>query len=174
MHTRYNLVLQSDRIIACHRNRLKVSAFVHNSPTGLFQDMDKSIRGPRRGQQRIHQQQRHQQGLSHHRDRAKHCLSSWQDLRRPTFNVRFATDSSSSPSPPSTADSGAAGATPSVAVPPVGSVPSYQRLYDSAMGLLESELKLEPYPIPEGLEGNSAVVGKGRSQQVFAYHCSKS
>lgn len=44
--------------------------------------------------------------------------------------------------------------------------PSYRRLYDSAMRLLESELKLEPYPIPTGLEGNSAVVGKGRSQQV--------
>lgn len=45
-------------------------------------------------------------------------------------------------------------------------VPSYRRLYDAAMGLLKSELELEPYPIPEGLEGNSAVVGKGRSQQV--------
>lgn len=44
--------------------------------------------------------------------------------------------------------------------------PSYRRLYDSAMRLLESELKLEPYPIPAGLEGNSAVVGKGRNQQV--------
>lgn len=44
--------------------------------------------------------------------------------------------------------------------------PSYRRLYDSAMQLLESELKLEPYPIPAGLEGNSAVVGKGRNQQV--------
>lgn len=45
-------------------------------------------------------------------------------------------------------------------------VPSYRRLYDSAMRLLESELSLEPYPIPDGLEGNSAVVGKGVRQQV--------
>ena len=45
--------------------------------------------------------------------------------------------------------------------------PSYRRLYDSAMSLLESELELEPYPIPEGLGGNSAVVGKGRSKQVM-------
>ena len=45
--------------------------------------------------------------------------------------------------------------------------PSYRRLYDAAMRLLESELELEPYPIPAGLEGNSAVVGKGRNQQVW-------
>lgn len=45
-------------------------------------------------------------------------------------------------------------------------VPSYRRLYDSAMHLLESELSLEPYPIPDGLEGNTAVVGKGLRQQV--------
>jgi len=44
--------------------------------------------------------------------------------------------------------------------------PSYRRLYDAAMQLLQSELQLEPYPIPAGLEGNSAVVGKGRNQQV--------
>lgn len=44
--------------------------------------------------------------------------------------------------------------------------PSYRRLYDAAMGLLESEIGLEPYPIPEGLEGNCAVVGKGRNLQV--------
>lgn len=48
-----------------------------------------------------------------------------------------------------------------------GVVPSYRRLYDAAMGLLESELELEAYPIPEGLAGKkSAVVGKGRNQQV--------
>lgn len=34
------------------------------------------------------------------------------------------------------------------------------------MGLLESEIGLEPYPIPEGLEGKCAVVGKGRNLQV--------
>ncbi|CAM9670947.1 unnamed protein product, partial [Ectocarpus sp. 8 AP-2014] len=44
--------------------------------------------------------------------------------------------------------------------------PSYRRLYDAAMGLLESEIGLEPYPIPEGLEGNCAVVGKGRNLQT--------
>lgn len=59
------------------------------------------------------------------------------------------------------------GSTPvTPAIPSVPEVPSYRRLYDSAMELLRSELKLEPYPIPEGLEGNCAVVGKGRNQQV--------
>lgn len=44
------------------------------------------------------------------------------------------------------------------------------------MGLLESEIGLEPYPIPEGLEGNCAVVGKGRNLQVrggIEIRCSK-
>ncbi|CAM9360983.1 unnamed protein product [Ectocarpus sp. 12 AP-2014] len=44
--------------------------------------------------------------------------------------------------------------------------PSYRRLYDAAMELLESEIGLKPYPIPEGLEGNCAVVGKGRNSQT--------
>lgn len=47
-----------------------------------------------------------------------------------------------------------------------GAVPSYRRLYDAAMELLESELELDAYPIPEGLGKKSAVVGKGRNQQV--------
>ncbi|CBJ33174.1 phycoerythrobilin:ferredoxin oxidoreductase [Ectocarpus siliculosus] len=50
--------------------------------------------------------------------------------------------------------------------PPPPPPPSYRRLYDAAMGLLESEIGLEPYPIPEGLEGNCAVVGKGRNLQT--------
>ena len=45
-------------------------------------------------------------------------------------------------------------------------VPSYRRLYDAAMELLEVELELEAYPIPEGLAGKSATVGTGRNQQV--------
>ncbi|CAM9768731.1 unnamed protein product, partial [Ectocarpus fasciculatus] len=52
------------------------------------------------------------------------------------------------------------------APPPPPPPPSYRRLYDAAMGLLESEIGLEPYPIPEGLEGNCAVVGKGRNLQT--------
>lgn len=48
----------------------------------------------------------------------------------------------------------------------VGVVPSYRRLYDVAMELIESKLELDAYPIPEGLGKKSAVVGKGRNQQV--------
>lgn len=50
--------------------------------------------------------------------------------------------------------------------PPAAAVPCYRRLYNSAMRALEGEMELQPYPIPEGLEGNAAVVGKGRSEQV--------
>lgn len=45
--------------------------------------------------------------------------------------------------------------------------PSYRRLYDAAMDALESKMALESYPIPEGLEANQAVVGKGRNMQVL-------
>eukprot|EP00903_Cladosiphon_okamuranus_P008160 g7859.t1 len=55
---------------------------------------------------------------------------------------------------------------PLAAAAAAAGAPSYRRLYDSAMRLLESELELEPYQIPAGLEGNSAVVGKGRNQQT--------
>ncbi|CAB1107425.1 unnamed protein product [Ectocarpus sp. CCAP 1310/34] len=50
--------------------------------------------------------------------------------------------------------------------PPPPPPPSYRRLYDAAMELLESEIGLEPYPIPQGLGGNCAVVGKGRNLQT--------
>lgn len=34
------------------------------------------------------------------------------------------------------------------------------------MEALKDEMTLEPYPIPEGLEGNEAVLEKGRIKQV--------
>ncbi|CAM9190697.1 unnamed protein product [Pylaiella littoralis] len=61
---------------------------------------------------------------------------------------------------------GAAGAPKAAAAAAAVEAPSYRRLYDSAMRLLESELTLEAYPIPDGLAGNSAVVGKGLREQT--------
>ncbi len=71
-----------------------------------------------------------------------------------------------SPSPGEARNPGASGGSESAPTAGTAATPSYRRLYDEAMQLLENELLLEPYPIPAGLEGNSAVVGKGRNQQV--------
>lgn len=48
----------------------------------------------------------------------------------------------------------------------VSSAPRYRRFYDAAMKAISREMAVEPYPIPEGLASNSAVVGKGRNEQV--------
>lgn len=67
---------------------------------------------------------------------------------------------------PFSSQQGAAGTAAFTAATPA---PQYRRLYDAAMDALKSKMTLEPYPIPEGLESNQAVVGKGRNTQVFGY-----
>lgn len=41
----------------------------------------------------------------------------------------------------------------------------YQPFLDYAIATLESRLDLQPYPIPEGFERKSAIVGKGKNQE---------
>jgi phycoerythrobilin:ferredoxin oxidoreductase len=41
----------------------------------------------------------------------------------------------------------------------------YQPFLDRAISTLKSRLELQPYPIPEGFERKSAIVGKGKNQQ---------
>lgn len=40
----------------------------------------------------------------------------------------------------------------------------YQPFLDAAIALLQNRLNLQPYPIPEGFESKSAIVGKGKHQ----------
>ncbi|NET49666.1 MAG: phycoerythrobilin:ferredoxin oxidoreductase, partial [Merismopedia sp. SIO2A8] len=40
----------------------------------------------------------------------------------------------------------------------------YQRFLDYAIAQLDEHLDLRPYPIPEGFETKSAIVGKGKHQ----------
>jgi phycoerythrobilin:ferredoxin oxidoreductase len=42
----------------------------------------------------------------------------------------------------------------------------YQPFLETAIGLLQSRLDLQPYPIPEGFETKSALVGKGKHQET--------
>jgi phycoerythrobilin:ferredoxin oxidoreductase len=41
----------------------------------------------------------------------------------------------------------------------------YQPFLDRAIDILQSRLELQPYPIPEGFESKSAIVGKGKNEQ---------
>ncbi|BAZ37772.1 ferredoxin-dependent bilin reductase [Calothrix sp. NIES-4101] len=41
----------------------------------------------------------------------------------------------------------------------------YQPFLDSAIACLNSRLDIQPYPIPEGFEHKSAIVGKGKNQE---------
>ncbi len=43
----------------------------------------------------------------------------------------------------------------------------YQPFLDHAIAYMRSHLQLEPYPIPEGFESKSAVVGKGKNQETI-------
>ena len=42
----------------------------------------------------------------------------------------------------------------------------YQPFLDHAISYMKSHLDLAPYPIPEGFESKSAVVGKGKHQET--------
>jgi phycoerythrobilin:ferredoxin oxidoreductase len=42
----------------------------------------------------------------------------------------------------------------------------YQPFLDYAIDYMRSRLQLEPYPIPEGFESKSAIVGKGKNQET--------
>ena len=41
----------------------------------------------------------------------------------------------------------------------------YQPFWDHAIAVLQERLDLQPYPIPEGFESKSAIVGKGKRQE---------